>query len=83
MTLPETRYTRSGDVNIAYQVVGDGPIDLLYSGGWIANVELAVPGEVLVSSTVRDLVPGSGLVFEERGPHRLKGIPDEWRCSRH
>lgn len=41
--------------------------------------ELAVPGEVLVSSTVRDLVPGSGLVFEERGPHRLKGIPDEWR----
>jgi pimeloyl-ACP methyl ester carboxylesterase len=40
---------------------------------------LAAPGEVLVSSTVRDLVVGSGLVFEERGQHVLKGVPDEWR----
>jgi class 3 adenylate cyclase len=36
-------------------------------------------GEVLASSTVRDLVAGSGLVFEDRGPQRLKGVPDEWR----
>lgn len=35
-------------------------------------------GEVLVSSTVKDLVAGSGLRFESRGPHVLKGIPDEW-----
>jgi class 3 adenylate cyclase len=35
----------------------------------------APPGEVLVSSTVRDLVAGSGLEFEERGEHELKGIP--------
>jgi class 3 adenylate cyclase len=40
---------------------------------------LAGPGEVLVSSTVKDLVAGSGLVFEERGEHQLKGIPDLWR----
>ena len=40
---------------------------------------LAGDGEVLVSSTVRDLVAGSGLVFEDRGLHRLKGVPDEWR----
>ena len=39
----------------------------------------AQPGEVLVSSTVRDLVAGSGLTFEDRGPHELKGIPGEWR----
>jgi class 3 adenylate cyclase len=38
----------------------------------------AQPGEVLVSSTVRDLVGGSGLSFTERGAHRLKGIPGEW-----
>jgi pimeloyl-ACP methyl ester carboxylesterase len=38
----------------------------------------AQPGEVLVSSTVRDLVAGSGLSFAERGAHRLKGIPEEW-----
>ena len=39
----------------------------------------AQPGEVLVSSTVKDLVAGSGLVFEDRGQHELKGIPGEWR----
>ena len=39
----------------------------------------ANPDEVLVSSTVRDLVAGSGLSFDERGTHELKGIPGEWR----
>lgn len=39
----------------------------------------AQPGEVLVSSTVKDLVAGSGLAFEDRGQHQLKGIPGEWR----
>lgn len=39
----------------------------------------AEPGEVLVSSTVKDLVAGSGLAFEDRGQHLLKGIPGEWR----
>jgi class 3 adenylate cyclase/pimeloyl-ACP methyl ester carboxylesterase len=40
---------------------------------------LAVPNDVLVSSTLRDLVIGSGLEFEERGVHELKGVPGEWR----
>ena len=39
----------------------------------------AQPGEVLVSSTVRDLVSGSGLSFEDRGAHRMKGVDGEWR----
>ncbi len=39
---------------------------------------LAGAGEVLVSSTVKDLVVGSGLTFDDRGLHRLKGVPDEW-----
>jgi class 3 adenylate cyclase len=39
----------------------------------------AQPGEVLVSSTVRDLVAGSGLRFRERGSTKLKGVPEEWR----
>lgn len=39
----------------------------------------AQPGEVLVSSTVKDLVVGSKINFEDRGTHSLKGIPDEWR----
>jgi len=37
---PRTRYARSGDVNIAYQVVGDGPIDLIFVMGWVSHVEL-------------------------------------------
>jgi class 3 adenylate cyclase len=39
---------------------------------------LAHPGEVLVTRTVRDLVAGSGIRFEERGEHELKGVPDHW-----
>ena len=39
---------------------------------------LAEPGEVLVTRTVRDLVAGSGIAFEERGEHELKGVPDRW-----
>jgi pimeloyl-ACP methyl ester carboxylesterase len=39
----------------------------------------ARPGEVLVSQTVKDLVAGSGLAFEDRGSAELKGVPGEWR----
>src|SRR6266487_2464074 len=37
---PVTRYAKSGDINIAYQVVGDGPFDLVYVPGWVSNIEL-------------------------------------------
>jgi class 3 adenylate cyclase len=47
------------------------------TGARIAS--LAEPGEVLVSSTVKDLVAGSGIEFDERGSHELKGVPGEWR----
>jgi class 3 adenylate cyclase len=47
------------------------------TGARVAAV--AAPGEVLVSSTVKDLVPGSGIEFEDRGTHELKGVPGEWR----
>jgi class 3 adenylate cyclase len=40
---------------------------------------LALPSQVLVSSTVKDLVVGSGLSFEDAGEHELKGVPDRWR----
>ena len=39
----------------------------------------AGPGEVLVSGTVKDLVAGSGIEFEDKGAHELKGVPGEWR----
>jgi class 3 adenylate cyclase len=40
MSLPVTRYTKSGGVNIAYQVVGTGPLDLVFVPGWISHLEL-------------------------------------------
>ncbi len=46
-------------------------------GSRIAAV--AASGQVLVSSTVKDLVAGSGIAFEDRGEHELKGIPGTWR----
>jgi class 3 adenylate cyclase len=42
-------------------------------------VSLAQPGEVLVSRTVTDLVAGSGITFEDRGEHELKGVPGRWQ----
>jgi class 3 adenylate cyclase len=49
----------------------------LHIGARIAA--LAGPGEVLVSSTVKDLVAGASIVFADRGAHALKGVPNEWQ----
>ena len=43
---------------------------------------LASPSEVLVSRTVKDLVAGAGLVFEDAGEHEIKGVPDRWQLYR-
>jgi pimeloyl-ACP methyl ester carboxylesterase len=118
---PETRYARSGDVLIAYQVVGSGPFDLVSVPGFVSNLEVAwewpsfahllsrlasfsrlivfdkrgtglsegiavhtaariaafaSPNQVLVSSTVRDLVAGSGLSFRDVGSFAFKGFSE-------
>ena len=39
MEQPRTRYTRSGEISIAYQVVGDNPFEVIWVPGWISNVE--------------------------------------------
>ena len=59
------------------EVIGDkvGGI-AVHTGARIAGQ--AGPSEVLVSSTVKDLVAGSGIRFEDRGRHQLKGVPSEW-----
>jgi class 3 adenylate cyclase/pimeloyl-ACP methyl ester carboxylesterase len=58
------------------RVPGDVSGLSVHIGARIAS--LAEPDEVLVSSTVRDLVAGSGLAFTDRGQHRLRGVPGEW-----
>jgi class 3 adenylate cyclase len=58
--------------------VGDKLAGLAVNVG--ARVSAAAsPGEVLVSQTVKDLVAGSEIEFEDRGTHELKGVPGEWR----
>jgi class 3 adenylate cyclase len=59
--------------------VSDGKIAGIAVSIGARIVSAAAPGEVLVSSTVKDLVAGSGLRFEDRGEHRLRGVPEAWR----
>jgi pimeloyl-ACP methyl ester carboxylesterase len=60
------------------EVIGDKVAGIaVHTGARVAGS--AGPGDVVVSSTVRDLVAGSGIEFADRGPHELKGIPGEWR----
>jgi class 3 adenylate cyclase len=64
----------TGEVELRGDDVGGIAVHI---GARVAN--LAGPGEVLVSRTVKDLVAGSGIVFADRGSHTLKGVPDEWQ----
>jgi pimeloyl-ACP methyl ester carboxylesterase len=64
---PETRYARSGDVNIAYQVTGEGPLDLVYVPGWVSNVELMWE-EPAMAHFLERLTSFSRLIlFDKRG----------------
>jgi DNA-binding NarL/FixJ family response regulator len=64
----------SGEVELRGEDVGGIAVNL---GARVAAT--ALPGEVVVSSTVRDLVAGSGIRFADRGEHQLKGVPERWR----
>ena len=66
---------------------------LLTRDGWTISCVIAVtigarvatlagPSEILISQTVKDLVAGSGLTFEDAGEHDLKGVPDRWHLYR-
>jgi pimeloyl-ACP methyl ester carboxylesterase len=64
---PETRYARSGEVSIAYQVVGDGPRDLILVPGWLSNIEVLWE-EPAVARFLRRLASFSRLIlFDKRG----------------
>jgi class 3 adenylate cyclase len=61
--------------------VGEQAVGIaIHIGARIATT--AAPDEVLVSSTVRDLVSGSGMILTDTGSHRLRGVPEEWRLYR-
>ncbi len=63
----------TGEVELIDQGIGGIGVHI---GARVAA--LARPGEVLVSSTVKDLVAGSGLAFKDKGTHELRGVPGDW-----
>ncbi len=75
MGTPETRYTRSGDVNIAYQVFGEGRLDLVYVMGWVTNLE-AFWQEPSVARFFQRLASFSRLIlFDKRGTGLSDRVP--------
>jgi class 3 adenylate cyclase len=69
--VPETRYAWNGDVALAYQIVGDGPVDLVYLQGWISNVDLNWENPYLARFLKGLASLGRLVVFDRRG----------WGCS--
>src|SRR5881396_1552932 len=73
--VPKTKYARSGDVSIAYQVAGKGPIDLVYVPGWVSNIETAWE-DPNVSRFLERLVSFSRLIlFDKRGTGLSDRVP--------
>jgi class 3 adenylate cyclase len=76
-TNPKTQYARSGKLNIAYQVVGNGLRDLLYVPGWVSHLELAWE-EPTLASFLRRLASFSRLItFDKRGTGLSDRVPNE------
>jgi class 3 adenylate cyclase len=75
MDVPVTRYAKSGEVNIAYQVTGKGPLDLIYVPGWVSNVEYAWE-EPSYARFLRELASFSRLIlFDKRGTGLSDRVP--------
>lgn len=75
MVIPRTRYARSGDVNVAYQVIGESPPDLVYVPGWVSNLEMnwEEPG---YARFLRRLASFARLiVFDKRGTGLSDRVP--------
>ena len=74
---PKTEYARSGDVHIAYQVVGQGQLDLVYVPGWVSHVEQAWE-EPALARFLRRLSSFSRLiVFDKRGTGLSDRVPED------
>jgi class 3 adenylate cyclase len=78
MGMPETRYARSGDVSIAYQVLGEGPFDVVYAPGYVSHVELIWEAAGIAAFLRGVAEHARVLVFDKRGTgmsDRVAGAP--------
>jgi len=77
VAIPTTRYVRSGDANIAYQVVGDGPFDLIWVPGWISNVEVSWEIPEYARFLTRLASFSRLILFDKRGTGLSDGVSIE------
>jgi pimeloyl-ACP methyl ester carboxylesterase len=78
MLVPDTLYAKSGHVRIAYQVVGDGPFDLVFVPGFISNLDLAWEDPVRAQVWTRLAAFSRLILFDKRGTglsDRIGGVP--------
>ena len=76
MDIPETRYARSGDVSIAFQVVGQGPPDLIYVDGFVSNVELGWENPFRAAWYERLASFARLILFDKRGVGLSDRVPE-------
>jgi class 3 adenylate cyclase len=74
---PETRYAKSGGVSIAYQVAGDGALDLVYVPGWVSHVELGWEDPDLAYGLERLASFARLILFDKRGTGMSDRVPDD------
>ena len=72
---PETRYVQNGDVNIAYQVVGDGPIDIVFVMGWVSHLEYFWKHHLFASFLNRLASFSRLILFDKRGTGLSDRVP--------
>jgi pimeloyl-ACP methyl ester carboxylesterase len=75
--VPDTHYAKSGDVNVAYQVVGEGPVDLVYVPGWVSHVELAWELPELAGGFERLASFSRVILFDKRGTGMSDPVPPD------
>jgi pimeloyl-ACP methyl ester carboxylesterase len=113
--IPDVQYAKTSDgAFVAYQIAGDGPVDIAYAPGWFSNLDLiweqpdiepflrhlsqrnrlilfdhrgtglsdAMVEVFDLDTMIEDVRAVSGLEFEDRGEHDLKGVPGRWRVFR-
>ena len=81
--VPPTRYARSGDLSIAYQVIGDGPMDVVLSSGWISHLDLSWEQPLLAHYITRPTSYARVLNYDKRGSglsDRVSTVPTLEEC---
>jgi pimeloyl-ACP methyl ester carboxylesterase/DNA-binding winged helix-turn-helix (wHTH) protein/class 3 adenylate cyclase len=75
LSIPKTRYARSGDVNIAYQVLGDGPLDLVFVMGWVSHLEYFWTEPSFAQFLMRLASFSRLILFDKRGTGLSDRVP--------